>query len=73
MVKRTSVNLDMELVQEASDVLGTERMIDTLHSALREVVRTRRLEELVEHDFPDLSLEALREMRKPAALEHLLG
>lgn len=64
MVKRTSVNLDMALVSEASDVLGTARTTDTLHEALREIVRRQRLQRLARRDFPDLTLEAIEEMRK---------
>jgi Arc/MetJ family transcription regulator len=71
MVKRTSVNLDMELVGEASAVLGTERMTETVHAALREVVRRKRLHELAQRDFPDLTLEALEEMRRPRTFDHL--
>jgi Arc/MetJ family transcription regulator len=65
MVKRTSMNLDMDLVNDASEVLGTERTTDTVHEALREIVRRERLRRLARHDFPDLTLEAIEEMRKP--------
>lgn len=69
MVKRTSVNLDMDLVSEASDVLGTDRTTDTLHEALREVVRRQRIGRLARRDFSELTLEAIEEMRKPRTFE----
>ena len=46
MVKRTSVNLDMELVGEAAEALGTGRTTETVHAALRDVIRRKRLHKL---------------------------
>ena len=43
MIKRTNINLDMDLVAAAATELGTERTTDTVHLALREAVdRARR-------------------------------
>lgn len=72
MMKRTSINLDSALLDEAADVLGTDRITDTVHAAMREVVRRRRLQELAEHRF-NLTLQELNEMRKGRSFDHLLG
>jgi Arc/MetJ family transcription regulator len=60
MIKRTSLNLDMSLVEEARDVLGTNGTTETVHKALAEVVRhdkLRRLTEMV-FDFDNDEIEA---------------
>jgi Arc/MetJ family transcription regulator len=67
MVKRTSLNLDLELVRQAAEVLGTDRTTDTIHGALSDVVTRQRRRALAEHEFPGLTLESLAEMRKPRA------
>jgi Arc/MetJ family transcription regulator len=64
-VKRTSINLDLALVGEAKRVLGTKQTTETVHRALEEVVRRQKLKRFLESDLPDLTLEALEEMRKP--------
>jgi Arc/MetJ family transcription regulator len=71
MIKRTSINLDQSLVREAKEVLGTEQTTETVHRALREVVRRERLRRLAEMDFPDLTLEFLEEMRRGRSFDHL--
>lgn len=63
MVKRTSMNVDLDLVREAQDVLGTQGTTETVHAALREIVRRRRLERLLKHDFSNLDVEEIRESR----------
>lgn len=70
-VRRTTVNLDQDLLAEAAGVLGTARMTDTIHAAMSEVVRRRRLEEVTELEFPDLTLEKIKEMRRPRTFDHL--
>jgi Arc/MetJ family transcription regulator len=67
VVKRTSLNLDLDLVREAADVLGTDRTTDTIHGALADVVQRRRRRSLTEHEFPGLTLDSLDEMRRPRA------
>jgi Arc/MetJ family transcription regulator len=60
MIKRTSLNLDMSLVDEAREVLGTNGTTETVHKALAEVVRhdkLRRLTEMV-FDFDNDEIEA---------------
>jgi Arc/MetJ family transcription regulator len=71
-VKRTTINLDLDLLDEASDALGTARMTDTVHAAMADVVRRRKLEELTRMEFPGMDLEKLEEMRRPRNFGHLL-
>ncbi len=63
MIRRTSINLDMALVDEAREALGTTGTTETIHAALREVVRQTRLRHLLDRDF-DLGPEELEEMRR---------
>jgi Arc/MetJ family transcription regulator len=65
MVRRTNINLDMDLVDQAARELGTRRTTDTVHQALRDVVARARRARLAERDFEDLTPEALQEMRRP--------
>jgi len=64
MVKRTSLNLELELVAEARKALGTKGTTDTIHRALEDVVRRKRLLELAEERFDDLTPAALDELRR---------
>jgi Arc/MetJ family transcription regulator len=64
VVKRTSLNLQLDLVAEAREVLGTKGTTDTIHRALEDVVRRQRLKELAERTFEDLTPEALDELRR---------
>jgi Arc/MetJ family transcription regulator len=69
MIKRTNVNLDTQLVKEAAALLGTTRISDTVHAAMRDVIARERRRRLVERDlFEELEQEALEEMRRPRAL-----
>ena len=43
MRKRTSIDLDMDLVIEAGRALGTTKVTETVHAALDEVVRRQRV------------------------------
>lgn len=51
MIKRTSLNLDMALVDEAREVLGTRGTTETVNQALAEVVRHDKLRRLTERVF----------------------
>jgi Arc/MetJ family transcription regulator len=62
-VRRTTMNIDTELVAQAREVLETGNTTDTVHRALREVVRRDRLRRLAERKW-DLTLEELKEMRR---------
>jgi hypothetical protein len=64
MVKRTSLNLELDLVAQARKVLGTRGTTDTVRRALEEVVRRERLRALADETFADLTPEALAELRR---------
>jgi Arc/MetJ family transcription regulator len=64
VIKRTSLNLDLELVGKARDVLGTNGTTETVRRALEDVVRRRHLRELAKMRFEDLTPEALAELRR---------
>jgi Arc/MetJ family transcription regulator len=63
MRKHTTIDLDLELVREAAATLGTTRTTETIHAALAEVVARRRRAALVRMALPDLTPQALDEMR----------
>lgn len=63
MVKRTSLNLDLDLVAQAREVLGSNGTTDTIHRALEDVVRREKLRRLAEEKFEDLTPEALERLR----------
>ena len=65
MVKRTSLNLELDLVAQARDVLDTRGTTDTIHRALEEVVRRERLRVLALEPVEDLTLESLEQLRAP--------
>jgi len=63
MTRRTSLNLDIDLVAEARGILETKGTTDTIHRALADVVRRERLRRLAEERFEDLTPEALEQLR----------
>lgn len=63
-IRRTNINLEVDLVDAAAHVLGTSRTTDTVHAALREVVDRDVRRRLAQRDFPDLTPEALEELRE---------
>jgi len=63
MIKRTSLNLDLDLVAKARDVLDARTTTETIHRALEEVVRREALKRLAEWR-PDMTLEDLRRLRE---------
>lgn len=65
VVKRTNINLDLDLVEQAAHELGTRRTTDTVHEALRDVVARARRVRLARRDFADLTPDALERMRRP--------
>lgn len=64
MIKRTSLNLDLDLVAQAREVLETRTNTETIHRALAEVVRRDELRKLAEWR-PEMTLEELIELRQP--------
>ena len=63
MIKRTSLNLDLDLVSRARDVLDTRTTTETIHRALDEVITREALRKLAEWR-PDYTLEELDELRR---------
>ena len=61
MVKRTSLNLDLDLVAQAREVLGSNGTTDTVHRALEEVVRREKLAWLAQRDFSAYDDDARRQ------------
>jgi putative antitoxin of VapBC-like toxin-antitoxin system len=64
-IKRTSLNLKLDLLAEAREVLGTKGTTETIHRALAEIVTQDRLRRLAARTFDDLTPEVLAELRKP--------
>lgn len=64
MIKRTSLNLDLELVAQARDVLKTRTTTETVHRALDQVIHQEALKRLADWT-PDLTLEELERLRRP--------
>ena len=64
MIKRTSLNLDFELLNEAKQVLETRETTETIHRALSEVVRQARLRRLSARRF-EMTNEELKQLRTP--------
>ncbi|MDQ3822353.1 MAG: hypothetical protein M3321_03835 [Actinomycetota bacterium] len=56
-IKRTSLNLRLDLVAQAREVLGTNGTTDTVHRALEEVVRQEAYRWLAAHPFDTLTVE----------------
>ena len=63
MIKRTSLNLDLELVSRARDVLDTRTTTETIHRALDDVITRDALRKLAAWR-PDYTLEELEELRR---------
>jgi Arc/MetJ family transcription regulator len=62
MRRRTTIDLDQDMLREAASVLGTTRTTDTVHAALTDVIRRRRRQMLF--DVPiELDLGTLDVMR----------
>ncbi len=64
MIKRTSLNLDLDLVAQARDVLDTRTTTETIHRALEEVVRQEALKRLTEWDLGGMTLADLEGIRR---------
>lgn len=62
-IKRTNINLDTELVDAAAAVLGTVRTTDTVHEALRSVVKQAARRRLADREFEDLTPDLLDALR----------
>jgi hypothetical protein len=62
MRKHTTVDIDVDLLDQAGKLLGTSRTIDTIHAALADVIRRRRRMAIAELR-PALDLSDLDAMR----------
>jgi Arc/MetJ family transcription regulator len=62
--RRTSLILDVGLVQEAGRVLGTQGTTRTVERALREVVDRQKRQALAGWDLSDLGLDDLARLRE---------
>jgi Arc/MetJ family transcription regulator len=69
VIKRTSLNIDLDLVAEARAILGTRGTTDTVTRALEEIVRRAKLRALAAETFEDLTPEALAELRRTRTWE----
>lgn len=64
MTKRTTVNLDTEMLERAREILGAKTVTETVNKALEEVTRVAAIKRLAEWEFRWLTPERLREIRK---------
>jgi Arc/MetJ family transcription regulator len=64
VIKLTSINLELDLVAEAREILGTRGTTDTIHRALAEVVRRENVRRLAEETLQDLTPDALDRLRQ---------
>ena len=62
MIKRTSLNLDLDLVAQARDVLDTRTTTETVHRALDEVLRQDALKRLLD-GRTEATLDAITRLR----------
>jgi hypothetical protein len=62
---RTTLNLRADLLSEVETDLGMTSHTDAVNAALEEYVANRRLRRLLDMELPDLTLEAVEEMRRP--------
>lgn len=65
VTRRTSLNLDQNLVAKARSVLGTSTTTDTVHGALEEVIRRDARKRLAGWDLDGMTLEDLERIRRP--------
>ena len=63
--RRTTMNIDHELVEQAQGILGTETATATVHRALDEVIRRFHLERLAARDFANVDLGETQALRRP--------
>ncbi|MGI8549352.1 MAG: type II toxin-antitoxin system VapB family antitoxin [Dehalococcoidia bacterium] len=68
MIKHTTVDLDITLLEAAQKILGTSQTTETIHRALQEVIAQRKRRWLADYSFPELTPETLEDMRRAGAL-----
>jgi Arc/MetJ family transcription regulator len=62
--KHTTLNLHQDVLHEAQEILGTHGATETIHEALREVIRRHDRRVLPAYDFPGLTPEWLKQFRR---------
>lgn len=68
MLRHINIDLDTELVEEAAVMLGTERISDTVNTALSEVIGRTHRRRLARLDlFDDLEPAEFEALRRPRA------
>lgn len=70
MKKRTTLNLDLKLIDEAQQVLGTTQATETIHRALREVVDRKKRQRLLDMGTGTLTPERLEEVRQNRSFDN---
>ncbi len=63
-IKRTSLNLRLDLVAQARKELGTNGTTDTVNRALEEIVRQAAFRRLADWTFEDVTPVTLDELRR---------
>jgi Arc/MetJ family transcription regulator len=63
--RRTTMNIDHELVAQAQDILGSENATATVHEALRDVVRRFHLKQLADWRFAEEAWDEIKAQRRP--------
>lgn len=64
MRKHTTLNLDLDLLREAQQEMGTSEKTETIHRALEEAINLRRRQRLAERPLPGLTPESLEQIRR---------
>ncbi len=62
--RHTTLNVDMELIMEAQQIVGTAQVTETIHRALRDVVDREKRRQLLSMDRGDLTPQRLEETRR---------
>ena len=63
-VRRTSINLDFELVERAQKALGTKGTTETVHKALEEIWRREAARQLAAIRFDHMEPDWLEKLRR---------
>jgi Arc/MetJ family transcription regulator len=58
------MNLDLGLVAEARDILGTNGATDTVRAALEDVIRRDKLRRLAARTYEDVTPEEFEELER---------
>jgi Arc/MetJ family transcription regulator len=63
-VRRTSLNVDLGLIAEAGDILGTKGPTETVRAALEDVIVRDKLRRLAERTYEDVTPEEFEELER---------